>query len=125
MKMNWYLMVLKKYAEFNGRARRTEYWMFQLFNILVCFAALILGLILMKASIALGIFIYVLLGIYGLGILLPGLAVSVRRLHDSDKSGWLILVCLVPFIGGLILLIMMFLDSTPGPNQFGPNPKQA
>jgi uncharacterized membrane protein YhaH (DUF805 family) len=123
MKMNWYLTVLKKYAEFNGRARRTEYWMFALFNILICFAALILGLIFMKASIGLGIFLYVLLVLYSLATLLPGLAVCVRRLHDTDKSGWMILLCLVPFIGGLIVLIFMLLDSTPGTNQYGTNPK--
>ena len=123
--MNWYLAVLKKYADFNGRARRTEYWMFQLFNVLICFAALILGLILMKASVGLGIFFYVLLGLYGLAVLLPNLAVTVRRLHDSSKSGWLILVCLVPFVGGLIVIIMMLLDSTPGANLYGPNPKGA
>jgi uncharacterized membrane protein YhaH (DUF805 family) len=123
--MNWYLAVLKKYADFNGRARRTEYWMFQLFNVLICFAALILGLILMKASAGLGIFFYVLLGLYGLAVLLPNLAVTVRRLHDSSKSGWLILVCLVPFVGGLIVIIMMLLDSTPGANLYGPNPKGA
>jgi uncharacterized membrane protein YhaH (DUF805 family) len=125
MKMNWYLAVLKKYADFNGRARRTEYWMFALFNILICFAALILSLILMKVSVGLGIFIYVLLALYSLATLVPGVAVCVRRLHDSSKSGWLILVCLVPIIGGLIVLIMMLLDSTPGANLYGPNPKEA
>ena len=123
--MNWYLAVLKKYADFNGRARRTEYWMFALFNILICFAALILSLILMKVSVGLGIFIYVLLALYSLATLVPGVAVCVRRLHDSSKSGWLILVCLVPIIGGLIVLIMMLLDSTPGANLYGPNPKEA
>jgi uncharacterized membrane protein YhaH (DUF805 family) len=125
MKMDWYLMVLKKYADFNGRARRKEYWMFALFNCLICFAAMILGLIFMKVSVGLGIFIYVLLGLYGLAVLLPGLAVSVRRLHDSSKSGWMILICLVPFVGSLIVFIFMLLDSTPGANLYGPNPKGA
>jgi uncharacterized membrane protein YhaH (DUF805 family) len=125
MTMNWYLAVLKKYAEFNGRARRTEYWMFQLFNFSICIAALILSVIFMKVSAGLGIFIYVLLVLYALAVLLPNLAVTVRRLHDSSKSGWLILVCLVPFIGGLIVFIMMLLDSTPGANLYGPNPKGA
>jgi uncharacterized membrane protein YhaH (DUF805 family) len=123
--MNWYLMVLKKYAEFSGRARRKEYWMFALFNVLICLAAMILGVILMKVSDGLGIFIDVLLGLYGLAVLIPGLAVSVRRLHDSGKSGWLILICLVPFVGGLIVLILMLLDSQPGANEYGPNPKGA
>jgi uncharacterized membrane protein YhaH (DUF805 family) len=99
--------------------------MFALFNVLICLAAMILGVILMKVSDGLGIFIDVLLGLYGLAVLIPGLAVSVRRLHDSGKSGWLILICLVPFVGGLIVLILMLLDSQPGANEYGPNPKGA
>jgi len=114
--MNWYIGVLKKYAVFSGRARRKEYWMFTLVNVIIL-------LVLAGVEKALGI-----LGpsvIYALAVLLPGLAVSIRRLHDTDRSGWWMLLSLVPFIGAVVLLVFMVLDSNPGGNRFGPNPKAA
>lgn len=113
--MNWYLGVLKKYAVFEGRARRTEYWMFFLFNFIIAF---VLGFIegLFDGPGVLG-------ALYSLGVLIPGIAVAVRRLHDTGRSGWWLLVAFVPIIGGIALLVFMVLDSEPGQNQFGPNPK--
>jgi len=123
--MDWYLMVWRKYAEFNGRSRRKEYWMFALFNMLFCgvFEVMALMTFTSTKSSPLGILIFAVLGIYCLAAIVPGLAVSVRRLHDIGMSGWLILIGLVPAIGGLVLLVMFLIDSNPGPNQYGPNPK--
>ena len=121
--MNWYLAVLKKYAVFGGRARRKEYWLFLLFNLMI---TVILGAIDHVAGLAGSASVYGPLGaLYGLAILVPGLAVSVRRLHDTNHSGWWLLVALVPFIGAIVLLIFMIRDSQPGQNQHGPNPKGA
>ncbi len=113
--MNWYLEVLKKYAVFDGRARRTEYWMFTLFNVII---AIVLNVI--DSVIGSPIFG----GLYSLAVLIPGIAVSVRRLHDTDRSGWWLLISFIPCIGAIVLLVFMVQDSTPGDNQFGPNPKQ-
>jgi len=122
--MYWYLEVMSKYAVFSGRARRKEYWMFQLINMIilvVLFAALIPPLITHSQSFLL-LFLGVFLCVYALATIIPGLAVSVRRLHDADLSGWWVLVGLVP-AGGIILLVFHVLDGTPGPNRYGPNPK--
>ncbi len=114
--MNWYLDALKQYATFTGRARRQAYWMFFLFTVII---SIVLGLV--DRAIGMN-----LLGmIYGLATLIPGIAVGVRRLHDTDRSGWWILVGLIPFIGWLILLYFMVQDGTPGDNQYGSNPKAA
>jgi len=119
--MNWYLEVLKKYAVFDGRARRKEYWYFFLISTVISiFLALIdsfTGTISEEAGLGL------LSGIYALAVLIPGLSVTVRRLHDANRSGWWILIGLIPVIGGIALLVFMVLDSTPGDNQYGPNPK--
>ena len=118
--MNWYLEVLKKYAVFDGRARRKEYWMFFLINVVI---SVVLGAI----DVLLGTFsqtgVGVLQSLYSLAVLIPSIAVTVRRLHDTGRTGWWILIGLIPFIGGIILLIFMVLDSEPGTNQYGPNPK--
>jgi uncharacterized membrane protein YhaH (DUF805 family) len=116
--VNWYLDVLKnKYATFDGRARRKEYWMFFLFNILVA-----IGLGIVEALIGT---VGLIGGLYALAVLIPGIAVTIRRLHDTSRSGWWILIVLVPAVGTLILLIFMVLDSQPGGNEYGPNPKAA
>lgn len=120
--MNWYLEVLKKYAVFTGRARRKEYWFFALFNFL---AALVLGFIEMSAGLTYGHGYGPLSMIYLLAVLIPSLAVSVRRLHDIGRSGWWLLIGLVPLIGAIVLLVFAFLDSQPGDNEYGPNPKTA
>lgn len=118
--MDWYLAVLKKYAVFEGRARRKEYWMFVLFNFLISFALIWLdSMVGMRGASGFGL----LSGLYSLAVLLPGVAVSVRRLHDTGKSGWWLLISLVPILGVLIVLFFMVQDSQPGDNQFGANPK--
>ncbi len=113
--MNWYVEVLKKYAEFGGRAHRTEYWMFVLFNIIIAFAISIVERVVGSPG--------VLGALYSLAVLVPGIAVGVRRLHDTDRSGLWLLVAFVPIVGFFILLYFMVQDSQPGPNQYGPNPK--
>ena len=105
----------KKFCCFAVRARRQEYWMFVLFSMLTVLATMVISAIIP----ILGIILYV--G-FALASLLPGLGVCVRRLHDTGKSGWWLLINFVPF-GGLILLIFMIMDSTPGDNMYGPNPK--
>jgi uncharacterized membrane protein YhaH (DUF805 family) len=115
--MNWYIEVLKKYAVFDGRAQRTEYWMFFLFNIIITIVlSLIDGLFGISG---------VLSGIYGLAVLIPGIAVSIRRLHDTNRSGWWLLIGLVPVIGTIVLIVFMVQDSQPDANQYGSNPKAA
>ncbi len=115
--MEWYLKVLKNYATFTGRARRKEYWMFVLFNIIA-------GIVLFILDFIIGTY-FVLYGLYGLGIIIPSLAVTVRRLHDTGKSGWWILICLVPIIGGIWLLVLLIIEGTAGDNPYGPSPKAA
>ncbi|MFJ5221016.1 DUF805 domain-containing protein [Streptomyces sp. NPDC088354] len=112
--MNWYLDVLKKYAVFNGRARRTEFWMFALFNLIIYIVLLFIGRAIDFALLP---------GLYGLAVLLPSIAVSVRRLHDTGRTGWLYLLGLIPCIGGIVLLVFFCGDSQPGDNQYGTNPK--
>lgn len=113
--MNWYTGVLKKYAIFEGRARRMEFWMFALFNFII---GVVLGVI--DNVIGTG---GVLGGIYSLAVLVPGIAVSVRRMHDTGRSGLWVLIALVPFIGWIAFIVLALLDSTPGDNEYGPNPK--
>lgn len=120
--MNWYLNALKNYACFTGRSRRKEYWMFVLFNVIFSFVlGFIDGLVgTFDSEIGLGI----LGGMYSLVILIPGLAVSVRRLHDTGKSGSMIFVGLIPLIGWIWLIILMTIDSDPGENKYGTNPQE-
>ena len=121
--MNWYLEVLKKYAVFSGRARRKEYWFFVLFNIII---GLVLGFIdgvIGSASAEAGVGL--LYGIYTLAILIPSIAVGVRRLHDTDRSGWWLLIGLIPLIGAIVLLVFMVQGGKPGANQYGADPKAA
>lgn len=113
--MNDYLSVMNKYAEFNGRARRREYWMFALVNFCIC-----MPLALLSGWMSIFYIPYVL---YSLAIFIPSLAVTVRRLHDTDKSGWWVLVGLVPLIGGIALLVFTVLDGTSGSNSYGEDPK--
>lgn len=112
--MNWYLKCWKQYADFTGRARRTEYWMFALVNFGI---ALLLELILGFT------FLYFLTYVYSLAIFIPSLAVCVRRLHDIGRSGWWYLIGLIPVVGWIILIIWFCTDSQPGANKWGPNPK--
>lgn len=121
--MQWYLKALKQYADFKGRAQRKEYWMFTLFNFL---AMVLLGAVgALLGGGGEGGLGDVLQGLYGLGVLVPGIAVTVRRLHDIGKSGWWGLVALIPLIGSLILIYFAVKDSQPETNEYGPNPKAA
>lgn len=129
--MNWMILPYRRYAEFSGRSRRKEYWSFALFYLLVMIAlnavfgtnelargngAFVYGSRLVGAGGWIG-------GLFWLVSIVPGLAVSVRRLHDQDRSGWLLLLWLIPFLGWFALLVLMCLDGTRGPNRFGPDPK--
>jgi len=115
--MNWYIAVLKKYAVFSGRAGRTEYWMFVLFNFIFSLAASLIGML------TFGI-LYIVAIVYGLAVFVPALAVGVRRLHDVGKSGWYYFIILIPIAGPIWFLVLMCTDSQPGDNQYGPNPKE-
>jgi uncharacterized membrane protein YhaH (DUF805 family) len=113
----YYLDVLKnKYADFNGRARRSEYWYFALFNILCIIPVALI-------SSLLGSFGAILIVLAYIAILVPSIAVLVRRLHDVGKSGWFYFIALIPLIGGIWLLVLLCTDSNPGANEYGPNPK--
>ncbi|MBO7747620.1 DUF805 domain-containing protein [Paenibacillus sp. MWE-103] len=113
--MEWYLKVLQNYVGFTGRARRKEYWMFVLFNILVSIALAVVDGLLGSGRL--------LSGLYSLAVLLPTLAVTVRRLHDTGRSGWWYFIILIPFVGAIVLLVFVCLDGEPNDNQYGPNPK--
>ncbi len=121
--MNWFLVALKKYATFSGRSRRSEYWYFILFYLLICIVLGILDGIIGSSGGASGIGI--LSGIFMLAMFLPSLAVGVRRLHDTDRSGWWILIGLIPLIGAIVLIVFFVQDSQAGENRFGANPKAA
>ena len=128
--MKWYLMAFKRYADFDGRSRRKEYWMFQLFNtiiIMILYGYIISQIIggsgnpedIMTGS-SLGLMSF--FGIYFLATFVPSLAIAVRRLHDVGKSGWFLLWGLVPF-GGLVIFYFSVVDSQEGSNEYGANPK--
>ncbi len=112
----WKRVVIENYAEYQGRAARPEYWWFVVANLVLYIAVLIL--IALIGTVA-GLAIWL---VYALAILAPSICVAIRRLHDSDKSGWFLLLGFIPFIGGIILLVLMVLPGTPGPNTFGPEP---
>jgi uncharacterized membrane protein YhaH (DUF805 family) len=121
--MNSYLATLKKYAVFDGRAQRKEYWLFVLFNLII---AVVLSFVdRMTGTYSADYGMGALGAAYALAVLLPGIGVSVRRLHDTDRSGWWLLIVFIPILGALVLLVFMILDGTPGTNRFGPNPKEA
>jgi uncharacterized membrane protein YhaH (DUF805 family) len=115
--VNWYLAVLKNYAGFTGRARRTEYWMFVLFNLIITIVLDVIGTVIKLGNI--------LGALYGLAVLIPSLAVGVRRLHDTGRSGWWLLIALIPLVGAIILIVFLATEGEPGENAYGPNPKLA
>lgn len=120
--MNWYLKVLRQYADFSGRARRKEYWMFTLFNTIFLIVAIIVDNVI-KLTLP-GVLPYgILYFICAFAVLIPGLAVSVRRLHDVGKSGWMILISLIPIVGSIWLLVLLVTESDPYENAYGQNPK--
>jgi uncharacterized membrane protein YhaH (DUF805 family) len=130
-------VLVEKYADFSGRARRSEYWWFALFTFIV---GLVLSIIMFSGMSGFeysatsfdfgettGMFVIgvVLLVVFYLAVLIPSIAVAVRRLHDQDKSGAYYFVNFIPYVGSLIFLILMVIEGTPGPNQYGPDPKAA
>lgn len=120
--MKWFLDAMtKNYATFEGRARRKEYWLFVLFCWLAVVALLIVDDIIGTINEKVGVGL--LSGLFVLAALIPALAVTVRRLHDTNRSGWWILIKLIPVVGALVLLVFTVQDSQPGANRFGPNPK--
>ncbi|MEU7165481.1 DUF805 domain-containing protein [Streptomyces morookaense] len=114
--MHWYVDVLKKYAVFSGRARRQEYWMFTLISFVISIVLAIADAVFGTND--------VIGSVYVLAVLLPTLAVTVRRLHDTDRSGWWVLFGLIPVVGWIVLLVFMCLDTTPHHNKYGLSPKQ-
>jgi uncharacterized membrane protein YhaH (DUF805 family) len=121
--VSWYLEALKKYAVFSGRARRMEFWYFVLFNLVVYIVLSLIDALLGTYNIVSGVGL--LSGIYSLAVLIPTLALWVRRLHDIDRTGWWILINLIPLIGTIVLLVFALTPGTPGSNRYGPDPKQA
>lgn len=130
--MEWMIAPYKRYADFEGRSRRMEYWMFRLFEfgafvIWIVFSGLLAGGIGAvggdTAGGLVGGLMTLLLMVFLLGSFVPSLAVTVRRLHDTDRSGWMMLISLVPLVGPIAMLVFMFSEGTRGENQYGPDPK--
>ncbi|GGC26803.1 membrane protein [Novosphingobium marinum] len=129
--MDWMLMPYRRYFDFTGRSRRKEYWMFVLFTTIVTIVCLMImfagGLSMDETTQAEpGLLFWVgliLIVLFALGSIIPSIAVQVRRFHDQDKSGWMVLLGLIPYVGGIILFVFMLLEGTKGPNRFGPDPK--
>lgn len=127
--MHWMLLPLKRYAEFHGRSTRTEFWMYTLFQFLLMMLILAIAIPVAMASggnerQAAGRMLWAMIpiAVIALGFAVPTIAVTVRRLHDQNLSGWLYLLSFVPYLGGLAILVMMCLPGTKGPNRFGPDP---
>ena len=120
--MSWFVEALMKYAVFSGRSRRMEYWYFALFVILISIALSIIDGLIGTYPRTMGAGL--LSSIFSLAVLIPSIAVTVRRLHDIDRSGWWVLISLVPLIGWIFLLVFTVQHSTPGTNRYGPNPKE-
>lgn len=129
--MEWMLLPIKRYADFSGRSRRKEYWMYVLFNLLllVGFAVLMgIGVFVGRSEEGPGVGFWVALALYlvvTLALLVPSIAVQVRRFHDQGRSGWFWLLNLIPYVGGLVVLVFMCLEGEPGDNAWGPDPKRA
>jgi uncharacterized membrane protein YhaH (DUF805 family) len=119
--MNWYSKVVKQYTDFYGRARRKEYWMFTLFNCMFFIVAMVLDNVL---GLTIGNLPYgALYFLYAIFIFIPGLAVTVRRLHDIGKSGWMLLISLLPIVGAIWLLVLLLTNSQHEENEYGESPK--
>ncbi len=115
--MEWYTKVLKNYVGFSGRARRTEFWMFALFNAII---AGVLNVLWRMTDVGAFYWLYVL---YAVAVFLPSLAVGVRRLHDTNRSGWWILIGLIPIVGAIVLIVFYATEGNRGANQYGEDPK--
>jgi len=119
--MQYFVDVIKtKYVLFDGRARRKEFWMFVLFEVIISF---VLGIL---SSIPfLGVLFWIVLIIFSLGVIVPGIALGIRRLRDTNRSGFFILLGLIPLVGAIILIVFAAQEGTAGDNQYGPDPKKA
>ena len=118
--MEWYLKVINSYFDFSGRSRRMEYWIFVLINSLISLTCMLLdNLVGSTWPIGYG---PIYIG-YGLAVLIPGIAVTIRRLHDTGKSGWYYFLILIPIIGPIWLLVLFLKEGDIGDNKYGPNPK--
>lgn len=130
---DWMILPLKRYADFSGRSRRKEYWLWMLFQIvlLVVVTVAVIGLFGglsgggasddLLGGLSIGTLVVV--GLFFLALFIPNLAVQVRRFHDQDKSGWLVLIGFIPYLGGVIMFVFMLLEGTRGPNRYGNDPK--
>ncbi|MCA2018273.1 DUF805 domain-containing protein [Vibrio tritonius] len=116
--MNWYILAIKNGLNFSGRARRSEYWMFGLVH-----AVIFLLLFVLFFMTHANYFIFILMNLYGLVMIVPNIAVLVRRLHDINKSGWYFWVCLIPLVGIFVLFYFLVMDSQGETNQYGISPK--
>lgn len=114
--MHWYTDVIRRYAEFDGRSGRPEFWWFALWNIVITVVLFIVGAAVSSSHGAL------LVDLYGLLVLLPSLGVEIRRLHDTDRSGWWVLLAIVPIVGTIVLIVFFASAGTPGPNRYGAEP---
>lgn len=120
--MKWYLKAFRQYADFSGRSRRTEYWMFTLFQVFFAAIAILLDVLLGTTIEPLPYGIIFIL--YAMASFIPGVALSVRRLQDLNKSGWMLLIGLIPLAGAIWLFILMCLEGTKGENLYGFDPKE-
>jgi len=118
--MNWYFEVIKKYAQFEGRSRRKEYWYFTLLNLIVVMVLLFFDYSMGTVSLDWGF--GMLSGLYLLGIMIPSTAVIIRRLHDTDLTGWWFFLFVIPYIGGIAMIVMMSKVGTSGKNRYGEDP---
>lgn len=121
--MNWYLDVLKNYFVFSGRARRKEFWMFVLISTLISIALTFIDAVAFGYALDGSGGIALTSSLYSLAVLIPTLAVWIRRLHDTDRTGWWVLLILLPIIGPLWLLVLFCFEGTRGSNRFGVDPK--
>lgn len=110
--MNYYTKAFKPYINFEGRSRRKDFWYFVLINLIISIA---LGMIDGKSNL--------ISNLYSLAVFLPSLGLGVRRLHDTSRSGWWVLINLIPIVGWIVFIVFAATDSTPGTNKYGPNPK--
>lgn len=130
--MYWMTLPLKRYADFSGRSPRIEYWMFYLFQILIMVGISVLAAVFIAVTgnttapdepvSPMTNIAALLIIVAGLALIIPGIAVSVRRMHDQDKSGWMLLLALIPIVGGIIVFVFTLLPGTQGPNRYGDDP---
>lgn len=113
--MEWYKKVISNYFNFNGRARRKEFWMFTLINLIIYLVLFAIEFAITNSML--------ITSLYGLAMLIPSIAVGIRRLHDTGKSGWFLLINLIPFLGALILIYFLAQEGNQGPNEYGADPK--